>query len=949
MKRRERGIAKRGENREKASSSQEKRKRIKGWRRWVFPGLCLIIAPVCILLIFEVCLRILDYGYPADFYHKRKSGREVYYTENEKFGWRFFPRSIARRPLEQIVSHSQNDKNIRIVVLGESASMGDPDPSFSFGRILEIMLNNRHPEHRFEVINAAMTGINSHVIREIAKDALKLKPDFFIIYAGNNEVVGPFGAGTAFSPFSGSLFLIRMKIWIESTKTGQFLNAFRTFLAKKDSPSMVWGMNLFLKRKVRFDDKRLVITYRHFGKNIKSVCEMAKKSGVKALLCSVAVNLRSCPPFASSDSSLGKESGAERENLISAGIENENQKRYDDATQLYMKALKIDDSNADLHYRLGNRLYQKGDVEKARDHFILARDMDCLRFRTDSGINRVIRDIASSGNAILVDAEKEIARSAQNHIPGDDLFYDHVHFNFSGNYRMARMLANAVEENIPLSPSGEIPDEAECASLLAFTEFDQRRILNLMMERMSMPPFTNQTNQASMMAEMRGRLRLMDKKVDREGLFDSISVYESALKKNPEDWTLYENFAQLLQNTDYAKKEAEIWRGVIRLLPHREERWASLGQALAKAGDYKEAIEACEKALKSDRRNPTAHNGLGMAYAGMGNMERAQRHYLEALRLKQDYLEARHNLGILYAKIGDSSQVIEHLSEIVSRNPDDPESHFTLGIEWAKLKDYEKAEHHFSEVTRIAPENAEAHYNLEYICAEQGRLEKAAQHYIKALESDPDYADAHNNLGTLYAQMGMFANAVHHFNEVLRIKPEDASIHYNLGLAFSNLGEWKKAIKHFERLVQAAPEHARGRYQLGLNLERMGEIKRAVEEYIKALELKPDWAEVENQLAWTLAVSPQAGIRDPEESIKFAQRTCQRTEYKDPSYLDTLAAAYASSGRFREAMETAEKALNLALATNQTALAEDIKTRMEFYKQGLPFYESENSGAPSSK
>lgn len=947
MKRREREDKERINNKKTFKVPRKNRKPLKGWKRWIFLLICLFIIPSFILLVFEICLRILDFGHPSGFYNKHKFKGKVWYTENKKFGWRFFPPRIARSPFEQRISSSKNDKLIRIVILGGSAAMGDPDPSFGFGRILEKMLNSRYPDYRFEVVNAAMTGINSHVVRMIAHDVLKIKPDFFIVYAGNNEVVGPFGSGTVFSPFSRNLFMIRLKIGIESFKIGQILKSCKTLLVKGDAKPSVWGMNLFLEHKIRADDEKLRVSYSHFDKNLEYICKISRKAGVKTILCTVATNLRSCPPFASLHSEKLSESVKKKwDRFFSSGIKKQEDGEYNQASLLFQDALNLDDHYAELHFRMGKCFMKSGQFENARYHFVLARDTDCLRFRADTPINELIRKVASKENTILADVAGDIDQQAMNNIPGDEFFYDHVHLNFSGNYRVALMLAKIIQDELSLSDSGEIPNESHCAQELAYTLFDKHRILKLMLDRMSLPPFTNQMNHSDIMTGKLNQLREFGIFKDSPALSNSMSIYRKALEKNPGDWMLYENFAHLLQNTDYSSEEADMWRGVLKLLPHHPERRASLGQALARAGNYNEAIKECGIALSFDPQNAPAHNGLGMAYAGLNNVEKAKFHYQEALKLKPDYLDARHNLGILFSQIGDSHQVIEHFSKIVSINPDDQDSHFNLATQWAIMKNYQKAVFHFSEVLRINPFHAEALYNLGFISAENGELEKAVEYYSRALKLNPDYSDAHNNLGTLYARMGMFQLSIFHFSEVLRIKPEDPEIHYNLGLAFSNQGDWKKAADHFEQLVQALPQHARGHYQLGLMLERTGRINKALQQYRKALEVQKDWAVVENQLAWVLATHPQSQIRNPDESLDIALKACRHTQFSNPSYLDTLAAAYGSSGKFREALETAGKALNLAKSSNQDHLAQEITYRIELYKQELPFLETEITNAP---
>jgi hypothetical protein len=95
------------------------------------------------------------------------------------------------------------------------------------------MLSDMYPDTKFEVINTALVAINSHVILEIAKDCAKYKPDLFIVYMGNNEVIGPFGPGTVFSSFSPSLSLIRASIKFKATKTGQLLDLIANSIGSK--------------------------------------------------------------------------------------------------------------------------------------------------------------------------------------------------------------------------------------------------------------------------------------------------------------------------------------------------------------------------------------------------------------------------------------------------------------------------------------------------------------------------------------------------------------------------------------------------------------------------------------------------------------------------------------------------------------------------------------------
>ncbi len=174
-------------------------------KRWAFRLTALTLLPVGLLVGLELVLRLLGYGYPTAFFLSGKAGGQSILVENKKFGWRFFPREMARTPGAISMPARKPGGVCRIFILGESAAFGDPEPAYGFGRILEVLLQERYPGVRFEVVNAAMTAINSHVILPIARDCAAQDGDVWLVYMGNNEVIGPYGAGTVFGSSGASL------------------------------------------------------------------------------------------------------------------------------------------------------------------------------------------------------------------------------------------------------------------------------------------------------------------------------------------------------------------------------------------------------------------------------------------------------------------------------------------------------------------------------------------------------------------------------------------------------------------------------------------------------------------------------------------------------------------------------------------------------------------------
>ena len=192
-------------------------------RLWLFRIIVLTVFPILLLVVVELSLRIAGYGFfPHAIMKCQVEGRDAY-CDNVKFGWRFFPRNIARESEPFIFPADKPDDTYRIFILGASAAQGTPEPAFGFGRILQKMLKDKYPAVDFEIINTAMTAINSHVVLQIAKDCARHEPDLFIVYLGNNEVTGPYGAGTVYTLPLANLSVIRTGIALKATRMGQLL------------------------------------------------------------------------------------------------------------------------------------------------------------------------------------------------------------------------------------------------------------------------------------------------------------------------------------------------------------------------------------------------------------------------------------------------------------------------------------------------------------------------------------------------------------------------------------------------------------------------------------------------------------------------------------------------------------------------------------------------------
>lgn len=223
--------------------------------------------------------------------------------------------------------------------------------------------------------------------------------------------------------------------------------------------------------------------------------------------------------------------------------------------------------------------------------------------------------------------------------------------------------------------------------------------------------------------------------------------------------------------------------------------------------------------------------------------------------------------------------------------------------------------------------------------------------YRYMLTLAPDSAAIHDDLGIALARKMKLDEAIACFRRGLQLHPDSDRLHNNLGKTLSSARRWSEAADEYRRALQLDP----GNYKAHMNLaDALIEQRRpaeAIGHYVEALRLKPTWVPAMNDLAWLLATHPDAGVREPAEAVKRAERACALTNYRNPMMLDTLAAAYAAAGRFSDAVRTAQTALKLIGSSGRNPLADKLQARLKLYTAGQPYVEpasSQPTGGPST-
>jgi tetratricopeptide (TPR) repeat protein len=318
---------------------------------------------------------------------------------------------------------------------------------------------------------------------------------------------------------------------------------------------------------------------------------------------------------------------------------------------------------------------------------------------------------------------------------------------------------------------------------------------------------------------------------------------------------------------------------------------------------WRNSVTLFEHTLKVTRGNYLAHANLGSARFDQGNLSEAEDHFKASLRADPEYAPAHIGMGNVRMKQGASHEAAVHYNRALQSRPNDIEIQLALAESLLAIGNWEAAAVQLNRVLQLRPYHPEAHGLLGLALSIGERRQEAVGHFATALRAKPGWAEMHNNLGVTLSGLGRHEDAARAFRQAIALKPDVEFGFFNLGCALYAAGQRADAIAT----------------------------------YRDGLERDPHSPQLATSLAWSLATDEDDGLRDGPEALRLALVAAESTRYENPEVLDVLAAAYAESGRFEEAIKIETHALALAGAASQTRAAQDYAKRLELYRAGLPF------------
>jgi len=795
-------------------------------RVWIYRLIALVVIPLLLILLVEVGLKIVGFGYNPHFLIKMRKDGKLAYASNPKAGWRFLGRDLAREPFPFCVPAEKSSNTVRIVIFGESAAYGDPHPQVGLARMLQAILEYRHPETHFEVINAAMTGINTHAIRLIAKDCTALKADVWVLYIGNNEVIGPFGPGTVFTTRMPPLWLVRLVTWAKGTRLGQCMESISLVLQPKTASKRQWlGLMMFANSKLHPLDFKLQITQKWFDKNLTEIINTALDSGASVVVSTVGVNLLDCAPFASLHKpDLTPEDLNRWTNFFEKGKSAEKREDWQGAMEAYNAAISIDDTFAELRYRRGLCALALGLTNLAVEELTAACDFDALQFRCSSRFNELTKQIArryDHRRVILVDTKSALTQLSPRGIPDSTLFYEHVHLTVEGTYIVATNIAQAVEAIISqkglLHPhNSDWPSFEECVFRLGWTDFDKISTLSDMLMRISDPPFIWQCNHEQHRQKLVAKTQLLISLGHHAIVSNSLAQVESALSKWPFDPVLLQRAAIIRQAAGDTDAAISALQKHIEIVPVSVDGLRMLAIAYLRKGLTRAAIKATSTALTLNERDIWTLRLLAQCQLQAGQTNSAMKTLWKAVRINPVFGPAWLDLAKIYESRGETNRATELYRYALTNRVLRPAELLQLARTCVQKGWLDKAIQNYTDLILLKPADPELRIEAARALSLAGRHREAIENLQIALTLNPNSGVARYLLGLELGRVGQHVQAAEQFNEACRIMPDLPEAYFNLGIALMNAGENKRALEVFESVLSRWPTNQLAREKIQL-------------------------------------------------------------------------------------------------------------------------------------
>lgn len=242
-----------------------------------------------------------------------------------------------------------------------------------------------------------------------------------------------------------------------------------------------------------------------------------------------------------------------------------------------------------------------------------------------------------------------------------------------------------------------------------------------------------------------------------------------------------------------------------------------------------------------------------------------------------------------------------------------------------------------SEAIKCDPKQAALYFQRAMTYAIKNESDHALADATEGVRLEPGNGEGHYVRGLCLAHRKDFLNAIEEYSAALRLDWKNIDCYLHRGDACVETKAYTRALADFEEAIRRDPQNAEGYAGRALVFERKQEWTRAVADYAQAIRLAPEDPQAYNGLAWVYATCPSAEYRNGKMAVEYALYACRVTQSKEPEYVNTLAAAYAETGQFDEAVQWERKALESPSWKPSDMEKKRLGDRLAGYEKSRPF------------
>lgn len=583
--------------------------------------------------------------------------------------------------------------------------------------------------------------------------------------------------------------------------------------------------------------------------------------------------------------------------------------RSDDAIAAFRAALALDDEYAALLIRLGD-LTVSSDAEAAEKYYRRARDADPKDARAPFGLGTCAKKRGDAGQAV-------------------------AHF----------------KEAIALCPQFAAAHGALADVLEAEGQFQEAKAHRGERDRGTVPPPGKDHLLIELLSMASGGTELLQ---TAEGLAGSgqhqaaATLLQKALERAPDDVNVRHAYGVVLDKMGRTQEALRQFSEVLAVSPSQMETLIYLAQTLIHLGEYQLADSLVHEVLQADKSNLRATRLYGGLLLRMRRAEDALACFQRIVDRDPNSYDGHMGMAIALICQDKLDGALESYSKARKLQPAAADMSNRLLAHLVTLAAEQR--HPTPETTRelcapLGPASLDGlarALSVAKLTDESEALQRFPEFVVKrvaALTAAAEYDDAVRMAIAMLPPTGDVAASpvMSRLRERLSSSPSDAGMRHVLAVVMSRLGRSDEAVQLWEQAARIDPKLEVVYLSWGMDLMARGDYSKANEVIRRGMGHLPESAWLANALAWSLATAPSKELRDPVEALKLATRAVEKTQRNEPGVLDTLAAAWAASGKFKEAVQAEQDAIRLANETWRSGGVPGYKRRLQLYENEIPY------------